>query len=178
MTRTMAIVVGLALASATTSWRPQAQGQTPTPDPSLIRVFVGTDDTGQEQELAARRDSVRDLATALQKKKKLVVVVTDKDGADIEMDVVDRSLTVPKVIIGLGAGGRQGDPTTIPGMSTPVRQAVLRVAIKGFGETLVVTNKNKPAESTQGWKSAAEDIANQAEKWISARRDEIIKKRR
>ena len=104
--------------------------------------------------------------------------MTDDALADIELEVVDRSLLVPKVVVGLGAGGRQGDPTTIPGMSTPVRQAVLRVAMKGGGEPLVFTNKNKPAESTQGWKSAAEDIGNQAEKWISARRDEIIRKRR
>ena len=176
MTGTMAFVVGLAIASAASPWRPQTPA--PTPDPSLVRVFVGTDDTGQPDELAARRQSVRDLAAALRTKKKTVVLVVDKDTADIEMDVLDRSLIVPKVVVGLGAGGRQGDPTTIPGMSTPVRQAVLRVALKGDGEPMVITNKNKPAESTQGWKSAAEDIGNQAEKWISARRAEIIKKRR
>ena len=46
------------------------------------------------------------------------------------------------------------------------------------GDPLILTNKNKPAESAQGWKSAADDISGQVEKWIAERKGELITKRR
>jgi hypothetical protein len=52
-----------------------SQAPSPAPNPSLIRVFVATDQTGAGQELADRRTSVKDLAAALAAKKKSLVIV-------------------------------------------------------------------------------------------------------
>jgi len=152
-----------------------AQAPTAAPDPSLVRVFVRTDDMGEPRELAARRESVRDLSAALASRKKSLVIVYTRNAADVVLDVLDRGVTVPKVVIGLGA--RSGDPTTIPGMAQPARQAVLRVAMTAGAEPMIFTNKNKPNDSSRGWKSAADDVVNQVDKWVKARREEIIKRR-
>ena len=56
----------------------------------------------------------------------------------------------------------------------PVRTAVLRVRLTFGEDSVVFTNKNKPAESARGWKSAADDIASQIEKWIADRRARIV----
>src|SRR6186713_2022033 len=77
---------------------PQSQPQTQKP----VRVFVQTDDSGVAEELAARRTSVKDLSEALASHKKLFVVVDDEDKSEIQIEVLGRGLTVPKVVLGLG----------------------------------------------------------------------------
>ena len=127
----------------------------------VVRVFVQTDDAGEPSELAARQLSAKDLAAALASKKKTLRVVEDEDSADIVVDVVDRALTIPKVVFGLGT--RPGEPGAIG----PTKTAVLRVRLTsatGLGTDF--TNKNKAADNVRGWKSAAEDIADQIDKWL------------
>jgi hypothetical protein len=145
-------------------------GQAKTP-PALVRVFVHTDELGDGAELAARRDSVKDLREALAEKKKTVVIVPEKDRADVVVEVVDRAVTIPKVAFGVG-------PTAGPagsGPATPAKAVHLKVKLS-YGEKgeLPFTNKNAPIESSGGWKAAADDIARQLDKWITAHREELL----
>lgn len=161
-----------------TGQKTKAPSETPAPNPALVRVFVHTDDLGDSRELAERRESVRDLTKAVANKKKTLAAMDVKAGSDVVLEVLERTVFVPKVVIGLSP--RPGDPTNMPGMGMngPVRQVILRVKLTAGGDPLILTNKNKPAESTQGWKSAADDIGGQVEKWIAERKGEILNKRR
>lgn len=138
------------------------------PQAKLVRVYVKTDDGGQQAELAARRESVRDMADALAAKKKTFTVVEREADADVLIEVLDRALYVPKVVMGVGP--RIGDPSSIPGMAAPVRSPVLRVRVTQGRTANVFTNKNKDADSARGWKSAAADLAGQIEKWLKTSR--------
>jgi hypothetical protein len=131
---------------------------------TVARVFVKTDEGGEGSELAGRRQSVTDLSAAFASRKKAFVVVDNEAKADLIVEVVDRSVVTPKVVMGLSP--RPGDPSSIAGMNGPVRTAVLRVRVLRQEYTPIFTNKNKPAESAPGWKSAAEDLAGQIEKWM------------
>ena len=153
-----------------------AQAPAPAPNPSLIRVFVHTEIAGQASELNDRRQSVKDMATAVANRKKSLVVVDDEEKADVVIEILDRAVNVPKVVMGIQQT-RPGDPSSIAGMSGPVRQAVLRAKLTSGDQSPIFTNKNKPAESPNGWKSAAEDIGQQIDKWIGERRADIIKRR-
>ena len=135
-----------------------AQAPKPTPDPNLVRIFVQTDDSGEASELAARQQSVKDLASALASKKKALAVVEDEAVADLTVEVLSRGLVVPKVVIGISP--RPGEPA---GMAAPTRTVVLRVRLTLAGEPVEFTNKNKPQELPDGWKRAADDIGNQIE---------------
>lgn len=158
-------------------------GQVPAvavePDPRLIRVHVLTADGGHPDELAARRVSLDQLAASLagQKKGASLVVVDAQSRADIVVDVIQRSITVPKVVFGLGPS-RSGGASS-PSMNPPTRHAVLHVTLHmaAGSDRVEFKNKNRVIESEQGWKSAAGDIAKQIEKWIADRRSEIIKAR-
>jgi hypothetical protein len=159
---------------------PQTPTATPQLDPKLIRVHVQTDDGGDASELAARRESVKHLLAAVAGKKKAGLVVADaEEAADVVVEVESRGVTVPKVVIGLSGG--MGSPSGRPGAPTgPVRVARLDVtiAIARHGDPSEITNKNRPNETASGWKSAADDVAKQIEKWIADRREAIIEARR
>ncbi len=151
----------------------QAAGQAPiVPDPALIRVHVHTGDGVIDEELAARRTSQKDLATALASKKKWLVNVDDEEQADVSLEITGRSITVPRVVIGLA--GRPGEPPS-PGL---VRRGTLSVTLKSGPATLRLANKNATSDNPGGWKSAAENIADQVEKWVREQRDAILKRRR
>lgn len=152
-----------------------AQAPVPLPDPALVRIFVQTEEGGEGSELADRRQSVKDLASSIAARKKTMAVVLAAEKADLVLDVVDRGVTVPKVVMGLGP--RPGDPSSIPGMGTPVRIVVLRARLSDGHQSPIFSNKNKPAESKGGWQSAADDIAGQIEKWVKERRAAILAKR-
>jgi hypothetical protein len=140
--------------------------------PSVVRIYVHAADDGSDaQELAARRESVADVAAALATKKKVLSVVSEKEQADVLLELIERGWTVPKFMIGLGA--RPGQPPGAGG--TPMRAVQLRVRlrVRDREETVDFTNKNTPLESSRGWKSAADDLAGQIEKWVAAHRDEI-----
>lgn len=137
----------------------------------LLRVFVQTDDSGDGEELAARQQSVRDLSQALASKKKIFVIADSEDSADVEIEVVGRGVTIPKVVIGIGP--RPGPSSIATG---PVKAAELRIRVSlkspavGYDSAGNLKNKNKAADNPRGWKSAADDLADQIEKWIFERR--------
>lgn len=141
------------------------------PDPKLVRVFVHTDDQGEPNELAARRESVKHLTEALSGRKKVFVIVPDEDRADVVVEVEGRGLTVPRVVIGIAP--RPGDPAGGAAM-TRVAQLTVSVNAERVSEHESFKNKNSPVESPLGWKSAADDIAKQIEKWAADRRAAII----
>ena len=144
----------------------------PGPNAALIRVFVRTDEGGDPKELAAREQSVRDLQSALAGKRKTLAVVDDEDLADVVVDVQTLGYVVPKVVIGLGP--RPGQPR---GTGGPVRAPVLRVELTSGEDSVAFTNKNKPPDSGAGWKSAADNLAGQIDKWIGEHREEILRRR-
>ena len=141
-------------------------GQTPASTQKIVRVFVETSDLGEGDELADRRTSVRDLVAALGAKKKMFAVVDDEAKADVAIEVIQRAYVVPKVVLGIGA--RPGQSTI---GATPVRTAELRVRATVTATTLSVAfkNKNKPADHPRGWRSAADDVADQIAKWVEQR---------
>ena len=134
-----------------------------TPAKAPLRVFIETDELAGD--LAARRTSVTDLAAALATRKKQFLVVDAEENADVRVEVLDRSLDTPKVVIGIGAR-----PGQLPGSpASPARTVRLRASVKYAGETTILTNKNTPFENNRGWKAAADDLAKHIEQWVAAR---------
>lgn len=164
------------LALGQTGQPPMAPAQ---PDPRIIRVYVITADGGHPDELAARRASVAHLAASIagQKKGTVLAVVDAESKADLVVDVIQRSIDVPKVVFGLGPS-RSGGASS-PSMNPQTRHAVLHVTLHmaAGSDRVEFKNKSRSIESERGWKSAADDIAKQIEKWIADRRAEIIKAR-
>jgi hypothetical protein len=165
----MSLAVALA---AVLAWPGQAELPRASVNPGLIRVHVHTDDDGDARELAGRRQSVADVAAALAAKKKLLTVVGEDDEADLVIDVIERTWTVPKIVIGLGT--RPGQPPGVGG--APARAVQLRVSLRlaGRDDPVSFRSRNSPLESSRGWKSAADDLASQMEKWIAERRAAIL----
>ena len=147
-----ALVVGLGVSPA---------AQSPATPQSIVRIFVETSETGEPADLSARQTSVKDLSEALASKKKTMAIVTEEEKADIVVEVIERAYDVPRVVFGMGA--RPGQP---PGGTAPLKTAQLRVrlTVRSNGRTLDLTNKNKAADHPRGWKSAAEDLADQINK--------------
>jgi hypothetical protein len=158
----------------------QASASAGQPAPNLIRVFLETADGGHPDELSARRESLEHLATALagQKKGTVITVVDAETKADIVIDVIQRSVNTPKVVFGLGPS-RSGGASS-PSMNPPTRHATLHVTLEmaSGSDRVEFKNNNRAVESERGWKSAADDLAKQIEKWIADRRALILKARR
>jgi hypothetical protein len=169
--RTNFVIAALLIAAVSVSRAaPSASAQTQRP----IRVFVQTDDTGQADELAARQSSVKDLSEALASKKKSFAIVDNEDNADIEIEILGRGVTIPKIVIGVG--GSSSRPGQAPIGGGPARNAELRVKLtmKSNELTADFKNKNKAADNPNGWKSAAGDLADQIEKWVFEHRAPIV----
>ena len=147
------------------------------PDPKLVRVHVGTDDGGHPAELAARRESAKHLIAALAGKKKTLAIVEDEDKADVVVEVIDRALTVPRIVFGSATTTGGGNPGPAP---PPTRVVQLRVTASAgrVVDPVEIKNKNRPVESEPGWKAAADDIAKQVDQWIAEHRARIIEARR
>jgi hypothetical protein len=125
----------------------------------LPRVYVSTEASGGGTELRDRQQSVKDLRDALAHKKKTLTVVDHEEQADVTVEVIDRTTTVPKFHIGLSNPG--------VGMG-PERLATLRVKVtRGEGDPVEMTNKTSAFETSGGWQTAAEDIAKQIEKLVT-----------
>lgn len=173
------MIVALLL-SASLGASQQAPTATAQLDPKLIRVHVQTDEGGDPTELAARRESVKHLLSAIAGKKKAGLVPADnEDAADVVVEVETRGVTVPKVVIGLSGG--MGNPSGRPGPATSQVRVVklgVTLAIARESDSVEITNKNRPNETESGWKSAADDVAKQVEKWIADHREAIIEARR
>ncbi len=172
----MSSLLLLLIAFSQTGQSAAAPGQ---PDPRIIRVYVTTADGGHPDELAARKASAEQLAAALAGQKKgTVLAVVDADSkADVVVDVIQRSVTVPKVVFGLGPS-RSGGASS-PSMNPQTRHANLHVTLHmaAGSDRVEFKNNNRAIESEQGWKSAAADISKQIEKWTADRRALIIKTR-
>jgi hypothetical protein len=137
-----------------------------------LRVFVHTDDNGVAEELAARRASVKDLSEALASRKKLFIVVEDEEKSEIQIDVLGRGLTVPKVVLGLGP--RPGE-SAIGTSTTKNAELRIRVTVTSGDLAAELKNKNKANDNPRGWKSAADDLADQLDKWVLEHRAAIGK---
>jgi hypothetical protein len=137
---------------------------------SLVRVHVHTDEGGDAGDLEGRRESVKDLSKALAGNVKHLVVVDDEAAADVVLEVIDRGVTIPKVVIGVGA--RPGQPL---GAGEALARAVhLRVKLTRGNEAVAFTNRNTALEQNLGWKSAADDIAKQVDRWIVDHSKQIV----
>jgi hypothetical protein len=172
----LAILYSLMLA-----WTPAGAQSQIQPDASLIRVRVETDEGGVPEELAARRESVTQLVAAIRANKKsgLLIVTRADDPVDIVVEVMDRGITVPKVVIGLSGGMRSPTGRTPPVAET-VKAVQLRVTVRlaRDGEPVEIKNKNRANDTESGWTSAAKDIAKQVDKWIVEHRADILEARR
>lgn len=143
---------------------PASTGHTP-PAANLIRVCVlPEDDAGA----ADFRESAKDLSKAFADKKKDLALTAEAQ-ADVVVTVMDRSVTVPKVAIGIVTPGRIGSPP-----AGPIRELHLTVKLSSGGDVVEITNKNVARESTGGWASAAADVAKQVEKWIAEHKKAIL----
>ncbi len=171
-TRTALGLVAVALAGTLAD---AAQEQAP-PDPALVRVFVQAPDHGDAAELKARQESVKDLTAALTSKKKLLAVVTEQSRADVVIAIVERRVSIPRVVMGLGP--RPGQPSQPGGNVTRNAELIVELSLEHGDEHAELKNQNKVTESGPGWKSAADDAAKQIEKWISERREKILALRR
>lgn len=137
-----------------------------------VRVFVQTEDSGVAEELAARETSVKDLSEALASRRKFFIVVDDEEKSEIQIEVLGRGLTVPKVVIGLGP--RPGE-SAIGTATTKNAELRIRVTVTSSDLTAEFKNKNKANDNPRGWKSAADDLAGQLDKWVLEHRAEIGK---
>lgn len=142
-------------------------------DPALIRIYIDARTDASLGSLAEREQSAKDLAAALAGKKRLFTIVNDEDKADVVLKVEGRALTTPKILIGIGSAPGQ---TTNPATTLPSRQAQLhvRASLVHADEFIQIRNKNRANDNPGGWKSAAEDIARQVEKWVGPRREKIL----
>ena len=152
----------------------QSKGAAPE-TAALVRVCAHTDDAGDVPARDARRESLKDLRAALNNKKKDLVLVKTEDEADVLVEVVDRTTTIPKMVFGPVVPSSQ--PSRGTGGASPVRAVHLRVTLTYHGDPVIFTNKAALIESAGGWRSAADDIAKQVDKWIVDHRAEILAKR-
>ena len=140
--------------------------------PKPVRIFVQTDESGVAEELAARKTSAKDLSESLASHKKLFVVVDDEDKSEMQVEVLGRGLTVPKVVFGIGT--RPGE-SGIGNAPTKHAELRIRVTVTSSDLTADLKNKNKANDNPRGWKSAADDLANQLDKWVLEHRAGIGK---
>jgi hypothetical protein len=103
------MLLGILFAAGLVSATPATPAQS---SPALLRVYVKTDEGGQRDELAARRESVKDMTEALTAKKKTFTVVEKEADADVVVEVLDRAVNVPKVVMGISP--RPGGPVHHP----------------------------------------------------------------
>jgi len=130
--------------------------------PVLPLVYVTTSDQGSANDIKGRQESVKDLRAALSGKKKHFVLVDQAERADFVVDVIERTLTVPKVVFAPMQPGVTGPTSTGPSRAVHLRVTIVR----GASDPTEFTNKGTAIESRGGWNSAADDIAKQLDKWI------------
>jgi hypothetical protein len=123
---------------------------------ALPRVYVHTAESGEPHDVRDRKESVKDLRAAFSKKKKDLVVVDDADRADIDVELIDRTIVTPKIRIGITPQGQTG----------PTRVVHLRVKLTRGDTTMEFTNKNTAYDVMNGWSSAADDVVRQVDQWI------------
>jgi len=137
---------------------PSAQTQTK----ALPRLYIFTDQSPNDGFLKDREQSVKDLRQIFGGRKKVLTVANDEEKADVVVEVLERTTTVPKMSIGVGPPTSMGGP----GMTMPSRAVHLRVRATRGETTVEFTNKTTPLVNAQGWTAAADDVAKQIEKWL------------
>lgn len=166
----MTLVVSLIVACAVQAGAPKTTPPAPPPPkPELIRVYV---DAGGDDD-KDMTTSAKDLAEAIADRKKSLASVDAEEKADVTVEVVQRFTEVPKLVIGIGS--RPGEP---PGGAMPAKIGKLQIRIRFQAMQVSLQNKNKAYDNPRGWKSAAEDLAEQVDKWVGQYRAEIVKSRR
>jgi hypothetical protein len=168
MSRLLFLVASLVAADPLATMAEQA-------DSKLVRVYVHTGENGERTELAARRSSVTDLGLAIKSKTRELVLVLDRDDADVALEIISRGFIVPRVVFDFGTG--RPEPS---GRGSPMVRAVqlrVQLELERRDGSQDFQNKNTPRESAGGWKSAAEDIAKQVQTWIVPRREIILASR-
>src|SRR5262245_41883565 len=116
---------------------------------SLPRVYVHTDQSNGDAVLKERQQSVKDLQSVFAERTQ----GEDEDKADGEVEVLERTRTVPKVRIGTNPPN-----SGLPGVGVPSRTVRLRVRATRGDEKQEFTNKSTPFENDRGWQAAAEDV--------------------
>ena len=154
LNRPLSLIAFLALATGA----PVAQTQTK----ALPRLYVFTDKSPGDGFLKEREQSVKDLRHSFGGRKKVLTVTDAEEKADVVIEVVELTTTVPKVSIGVGSRTSTGSP----GMTMPARAVHLRVRATRGEEAIEFTNKTTPLGNPQGWTAAADDVAKQIEKWL------------
>jgi hypothetical protein len=166
----MTLVVSLVLACAVQAGAPKpAPPAPPPPNPNLIRVYV---DAGGDDD-PALKTSVKDLVEAIGDRKKSLASVDDEEKADVTVQVIQRITDTPKVVLGIGT--RPGEP---PGGAMAQKIGKLQIQVRFGAMQVSLENKNKAYDNPRGWKSAADDLAGQVDKWVGQYRAEILKSRR
>jgi len=131
----------------------------------LPRVYVFTEKSEDAAGLKDRQQSVKDLEDVFAGRKKVLLLTKSEDDADVIVEVLERTVTVPKIRIGISPPNSR-----IPGVDTPMKAVRLKVKVTRGNESLEFINKNMPFENDRGWDSAADDVAKQIEKWMFAKR--------
>ena len=131
----------------------------------LPSVYVFTDKASDDGALKAREESVKDLKDAFAGRKKVLVLTDNEDRAEVVVEVLERTSTIPKIRIGITPPNSR-----VPGVDTPMRVVRLKVKVTRGDDKTEFTNKNTPFENDNGWESAAADVAKQIEKWMLAKK--------
>lgn len=162
-TRYSVVLTGLLLTAAA-----PVTGQSPKVQPLSVYVFTAETEGGfVDADSKQRADSVRDLREAL-RKKKTVIVVESSDDADLLVEVLRRGLdetgkTSTKTSAGLGG---------LYSTTTKDTEAMVRTKLTVGEYSTEIVGKND-GRITNVWRTAANNAANQIDKWINANRDRV-----
>lgn len=161
--RTMGLVVGLGLLAGFSGLSARVHAAGP-----VFSVYVTVPRTDDSPDVAAAdiedlRHSVADLQAALGDRKKTFAVVESADKAQVSVEVVSRTMTVPRIVFGPAMSGVEPGA---PMMGAPARAVHLKVRATFHGSSIELTNKNNELDTNGGWKTAAEDLAKQLDLWV------------
>jgi hypothetical protein len=132
----------------------------PPPAANLIRLCVLP--AARTNEAADLFESAKDLSAAFATRKKDLAVVATPEHADVVVTVTNRTVTIPKIAIGVVPENRPGAPA-----SGPVRMMHVRITLAAGKDEIEINSKESALEPTTTWKLAAEDVVKQVEKWIA-----------
>ena len=136
------------------------QSQVPAPAEGLIRVCVLP--AARTNEVADLFESAQDLSAVFATRKKDLAVVATPEHADVVVTVTNRTVTIPRVAIGVVPANRPGAPA-----SGPVRIMHVRITLTAGKDEIEVNSKESVLEPTTTWRLATDAVAKQVEKWIA-----------
>jgi hypothetical protein len=155
---------------------PSGSAQKKSAEPVKVFVFTAANEGGfVDADQKQRRDSVGDLKKALDRKKDLIQIVTEKEAADVTLEVLGRGY--------IGTGN--STTTTTKGYygvwnSTTSEDSVptVHVGLKA-GDYVTIIHGGGPDNQIQlaPWRGAAVDAAFKIEKWVKDNHDRLIAQR-